>query len=304
MAELKNRFQWALSRQRNFDKCKRLYYYSHYGTWNGWDMYAPEEAKLCYRISKMTNLDMLAGSVVHDMIHELLESVKKSKLMTLESLKGTARNRLISAWKQSKNKLWIKNPKWNTNLFEHYYNREIRKEDGLRIKERVLDSLANFYDSDIFARIRDIEPVSWKPIEQFQSFKIVDYTIGLKIDFAIDIDGNLEIYDWKTGKESDSNIEQLICYALYGEQKWGYKLENIKLKLFYLNDNRIEEYKVSPEQKSEVIDNIIKNCQIMQSLLEDPDNNIAAKDNFPMIDNLNVCKWCFFQELCYGGSVE
>ncbi|MDA2918556.1 PD-(D/E)XK nuclease family protein [Desulfobacterota bacterium AH_259_B03_O07] len=197
-----------------------------------------------------------------------------------------------------------KKPKWNTNLFEHYYNREITKEDRLRIKERVLDSLANFYHSDIFARIRDIEPVSWKPIEQFQSFKIDDYTIGLKIDFAIDIDGNLEIHDWKTGKEDESNIEQLICYALYGEQKWGYNLDNITLKLFYLNDNRIEEYKVSPEQKSEVIDNIIKNCQTMQSLLADPDNNIANKDNFPMIENLNVCKWCFFQEICYGGSVE
>jgi hypothetical protein len=38
-------------------------------------------------------------------------------------------------------------------------------------------------------------------------------------------------------------------------------------------------------------------------MLDDKDNNIASKDNFPMIDNLNGCKWCFFQEMCYGGSV-
>ncbi|MDA2918557.1 hypothetical protein MYX76_03510 [Desulfobacterota bacterium AH_259_B03_O07] len=110
MTELQNKFQWSVSRQRNFDKCKRLYYYSHYGMWKGWDMYAPEEARLCYRISKMTNLHMLAGSIVHDMIQELLESLEKSNLMTLDSLKGTARDRLNLAWKQSKDKLWKKNP--------------------------------------------------------------------------------------------------------------------------------------------------------------------------------------------------
>ncbi|MGC1135804.1 MAG: hypothetical protein WA941_23470 [Nitrososphaeraceae archaeon] len=71
MADFKNKFQWSISRQRNFDKCKRLYYYNHYGMWGGWDTYAPEETKLCYRLSKMTNLQMLAGSVVHALIHDL-----------------------------------------------------------------------------------------------------------------------------------------------------------------------------------------------------------------------------------------
>ena len=304
MAEFKNKFDWSISRQRNFDKCKRLYYYNHYGMWNGWDIYAPEEARLCYRLSKMTNLQILAGSVVHPMIHELLESVKSPKLMRLDSLKTRARDKLNGAWKQSKDKLWLESPKWNINLFEHYYNRKPSKEYLERIKTKVMTCLTNFYNSEIFLNIQEVDTINWKPIEEFQELQIENCRVGLKMDFAIEIDGNLEIYDWKTGKEDESNIEQLVCYALYGEQAWGYTLDNIILNIFYLNENQIEEHKVSAEQKGEAVDRIIQNSERMLGMLEDKDNNIASKDNFPMIDNLNECKWCFFQEMCYGGSLE
>ncbi len=167
-----------------------------------------------------------------------------------------------------------------------------------------MDSLTNFYNSEIFLNIKGVDSLYWKPIEQFQQLQIENYTVGLKMDFAIEIDGKLEIYDWKTGKEDDSNIEQLVCYALYGEQEWGYSLDDIILKIFYLNENQLEQHNVSAEQKVEAIERIIQNSERMLSMLDDKDNNVASKDNFPMIDNLNECKWCFFQEMCYGASVE
>lgn len=276
MAELQNEFKWSLTRNNTFNTCKRLFYFRYYGMWNGWNENSSEEAKLCYRLSKMTNLHMLAGSVVHDIIQLLLESLKKSKTPRLDELKKMAISRLRIAWKKSKSELWLENPKLNANLFEHYYNKQISKEFTKGIKDKVLNSITNFYNSDLFSRIQNIDPTNWMTIEQFQEFKIQDYIVALKIDFALDDNGKLEIYDWKTGKEDESNIEQLICYALYGESKWGYSLDRISLKLFYLNDNNVEEHKVTSEQKGQLMQHVIQTYEEMTSLLEDPINNVAV----------------------------
>ena len=75
---------------------------------------------------------------------------------------------------------------------------------------------------------------------------------------------------------------------------WGYILEDIILKMFYLIENQIEEHGVSSEQSAEAIEWIIQNSQRMLAMPDDKDNNIGSKDNFPMIDKLNECKWCFF----------
>ena len=301
MAEFKNRFQWSISRRRNFDTCKRLYYYRHYGMWNGWKGNAPEEARKCYRFSKMQNLPLLAGTIVHQLIEQLLKGMQRGRLQSLEELQERGRVMLNQAWRQSKEKKWLRDPKRNANLFEHYYDREVAEVDTQEIRARVLDSLAHFYNSSTFARIRQTAPADWRSIEEFQSFDIEGCANGLSMDFAVHANGILEIYDWKTGREAESHIDQLVCYALYGEQEWGYSLDCIRLYLFYLGDNSASlPYTVSPAEKDETIARILHNCELMRSLLVDPVNNLARKEDFVMTDDRSRCEHCFFQELCFG----
>ncbi|MCP4544662.1 MAG: PD-(D/E)XK nuclease family protein [Chloroflexi bacterium] len=305
MATLKNRFRWSFTRQRCFDECKRLYYYRYYGMWNGWNHDASEEAKKCYTLSKMTNLPMLAGRIVHDVIEGLLKDTRHGRpIPALNELQERAVGKLRLAWVQSRDKEWLGDPKRKTNLFEHHYGRDIAKADTDAVKERVLGSLANLYNSDTFARIRRIKALDWKSVEELLHLQIDGFEILLKIDFAADFQGVLEIYDWKTGREDESGIEQLACYALYAEQEWGYSVDTIALKLFYLAIEDVpRESEIRPEQMTRTRAMITDNCRMMQSLLADPENNVADKDIFPMTSDRDTCMRCFFQELCHGGSL-
>ena len=37
----------------------------------------------------------------------------------------------------------------------------------------------------------------------------------------------------------------------------------------------------------------------MKSSLVDDEKNIASIDNFPMIENINICNRCQYKSLCY-----
>ena len=303
MTEFKNEFRWSVSKQQTFDTCKRQYYYRYYGMWNGWRRDASEEARTCYRLSKMQTLPMLAGTVVHELVEMLLKGVQAQRtLPALVELQEEGRDRLNVAWQQSENQRWLQDPKRNANLFEHYYDKEVADERKAEIRARVFDSLTNFYHSPTFARIRQIPNESWRSIEDFQKFEIDGVPLSLVMDLAIDIDGALEIYDWKTGGVAESNEQQLITYAICAEQEWGYDLDRIRLNLFYLTENHLAPpSRVSPAQREEAITAIRHQCELMQSLLVDPINNVAQKGDFVMTDDRRRCEWCFFQELCYGG---
>ena len=94
MAPFENTFQWSYSRQRTFEACKRQYYFQYYGRWNGWLEDAPAETRQTYLLSKMTNIPMLVGQLVHQGIAELLASLRGNRPLTLETLQGTAIKRI------------------------------------------------------------------------------------------------------------------------------------------------------------------------------------------------------------------
>jgi hypothetical protein len=148
-----------------------------------------------------------------------------------------------------------------------------------------------------------VELAHWKSLEEFQSFRVGNFTIALKIDFALEHDGWLYIYDWKTGQEDDGDLLQLVCYALYGIQTWGFSADRIKVILAYLRDGVFREHNVSPSDIIEAKDTILQSGDRMLSLLTDPIENVAVIENFPMTADRWKCKRCFFWEACYGNRM-
>lgn len=298
MKVLTNIFQWSYTRQRKFEECKRAYYYHYYAFWNGWLADASEEAKKCYLLRRMKTLPMLAGEIVHDLVHSLILSCREGKLIPLEHLQNAAVLKLRTSWKESRDRLWEYKPKDFTNLFEHYYKRVVPQEKADELKQKVLSSLDNFYHSSIFGIIRESDPGNWKEPEEFQRFSIGEHKVSLKMDFAVDRDGTLHIYDWKTGKKVAANQDQLACYALYAQQKWDFSPEKIVLALYYLAGDTIDETTLSQEELARTKETIVRNCREMQALCDDPVSNTASRENFPMTDNEAKCSYCVFQELC------
>lgn len=243
---------------------------------------------------------MLAGSVVHRIIEDTLKNERRGKQLSLEQIQKRALKELNLAWLQSRKKRWRNDPKRNANLFEHYYQREVTEETIEEIRACTLDSLANFSNSATFAQMRQVPPARWRALEDLLSFHLDGIPINLRMDLALEIDGTLAIYDWKTGGEDDASVEQLVSYAMYAEQEWGYSLENISLNLFYLSANNLWQFTISAEERAKAREKILHNCHEMRALLVDSDNNVARKEDFPMTDDRGTCDWCFYQELCYG----
>lgn len=300
MAELKNEFKWSVTRDRHFHECRRMFYLHHYAFWGGWRLDADELAKLCYRLTKMQNLDTWAGDIVHKGIEETLLKVRARQPIDLASLTSEAISRLRTGWIQSKNEAWRLDPKRCVNLFEHYYRREIPRERTDEIKQRVLQCLENFWRSPAFEFIQRVEPERWKGIEQFQEFKLQNFTITVKMDLVVEYDGWLYIYDWKTGQPDDKDRLQQVCYALAALKVWGYSIEQIKIVLAYLRENLLVEHQLRPEEIIEAQDRILESCYEMQASLTDPRANLASIEHFPMTLERWRCQRCAFWEACYG----
>lgn len=304
MGSFANTFAWSVSRQKTFKTCKRQYYYLYYGKWPGWNDSAPPETRLIYRLSKMVTLRMLAGNIVHKQIYLTLSNWRQGRVMSLEQTTDIAIERLRSAWKESRDGHWRERPKRFTNLFEHYYAQPVSDEDTRAAGDVVRVALASFYHSQALARALATPTDQWKTIEEFLSFNLEGVPVKMRMDFALQSDDKLHIFDWKTGRKRSSDPDQLFAYALYGESVWGFALDDIALASIHLNPLVEETFLLPGQHRDAFVQGVVAASQAMRDHLADPINNIAHIDQFPMTDNLNTCRRCNFQELCYGGAVD
>jgi len=268
--------------------------------WGGWQSNATPLSKLCYRLSKMTNQYMLAGSIVHNSIEWYLKLARMGHLTTLDDLHEAATNNARRAWRQSLKKQWKNNPKNACNLFEHYYDREI---DTERMQATIMDCLHNFYTYALPMIISCKD--GWKALEEFQSFDTGNYTIALSMDFAYELDGRLHIIDWKSGKPGEAATKQLMVYALYASSYWDYTAEDIQTSAYYLRTNDVES--VIPAQKSldECLERITKQVETMAAYLRGYTgglelNEPLTPDKFPRTEDVWKCDGCFYREVCHG----
>lgn len=67
-------FSWSFSRHKTILECLLKYYYSYYGSHNGWLSSSDAITKHIYRLKKITTLDMLLGEQVHNYIEKIIAS--------------------------------------------------------------------------------------------------------------------------------------------------------------------------------------------------------------------------------------
>jgi hypothetical protein len=243
---------------------------------------------------------MWGGQIVHDQIETILRDLKVGRTTEFEVVKARAVDRLRRDWVKSRDQHWRRSPKGNLNLFEHYYKVPILRERTEAVKENVLGCLDQFLRSETFSEIKTVRADKWRTLEQFQQFSVEGFEVMLKMDFALELDEDVCIYDWKTGKEWRGDSEQLECYALYAREQWECSSENIKVRPFYLRDSLVKELSCDDEVLDARARAIRDQCNEMRNLLEDPDRNLARIDDFPQTENSTVCRGCSFYEACYG----
>ncbi len=304
--ELKNEFLWSETRNRNFHECRRKYYFAHYGHWGGWRRDADERTRRCYVLGKMTTLPMWSGQVVHETIQEALGAVRdrwpNRPSLDPEVLRESARRRLRIGWLDSKERRWEGDPKRCVNLFEHYFDLEIPPERIDRVKETVYGSLDRFADLELVRTVLQTDPLDWLAVEDFARFDLGDFRAVVRFDLVLRDGRNIVVLDWKTGRESPSDREQVCTYALAASSMWNVAMEEIRLFLVYLAADRIVEGRITPEEAIEARERIYLACHEMAAMIRDGDvreNEPLPEEAFEKTDDPAVCARCPFQELCH-----
>jgi len=251
--DLRNNFSWSFSRHRVFEECRRRYYLQYYGSWNGWSADGPERARLAYRLKNMQSLPMWIGAIVHRIVERIVSDLRNREDRGLEAYQKQARDLMNREWKQSLDGEWMHKPKYNLNLFEHYYGVDVTAEERVAARDKVFACLDHFMNGDLFADLARLRPAEWKSIEKLDQFVVNGHPVFVKVDCATRTEptpegapARLIIYDWKTGKEAEEAEAQLGCYALYACQVWRVPLEEVQLMLAYLPRTRCAASRPAP----------------------------------------------------------
>ncbi len=277
---------WSHSRYATFTKCKRQYYYQYYRK------YDLENVVKIAVLSKLTSVPLEIGNLSHKLIKTLLTRLRKTSDVI-------DRVRFFEYAERRSKELF------RTKIFQEVYYKEKNRVDfEVEIYPSVSAAMENLLNSERLQWLFEealVEKDEWliEP-EGFGECRIDDMKAYCKVDFLFPIGNEIHVIDWKTGKKSDKHREQLRGYAVWVRFHYDKDWSEIKPTVAYLlpeyeeNSVGINEFDI--EDFSE---KIRRETEAMYEYCQEPELNIPKeKEAFPMTENLKLCKFCNYRELC------
>ena len=143
---------------------------------------------------------------------------------------------------------------------------------------------------------------AWLVIEDLEEFEFADAKIYVKLDFARQKNGKIEIFDWKTGKnDHEAATVQIGAYAMYAMKRWEIPVSDIQAFLFYLTDRApvVSEKAVNDALIQGTQETMLASIRAMRELLSDVGKNIPKpRENFAFTTNTRLCNYCNFYKVC------
>ena len=282
-----------------FDSCKRQYYHNYYGSWGGWYRDAAPEVQLLYRLKKITTIPQLVGTVVHEAISNVLKALQSGRDVPPPTVETYARKLFNQNLQDSQQQRWLHSASKYVNLFEHYYEEPFSEADQASASDRIASSLNTFFNSQPYSILQTTLPEHYLSIEELTSFPLANTRLWVTLDVAIRHNGGVYVFDWKTGREREADRHQLAVYALYATTQWGVALSDLQLQDVYLQANTISSVDLSPDDLNQTRTFVTESAAAMRALLDDPEENTASQDTFPMTENTHLCTICPFKAVCH-----
>ena len=327
MGRLLNEYRWSASRESVFNECRKRYWYTYYGSWEGWPKNSFDSrekveplAEYLYMLKNMQPACMFMGSAVHKTLEWFLKTYKTRKNQpTLDEALLHVREACRKGFGESQQQLWKKHPKYHTNLFEHYYNQPV---DAASLEEKAKICVANWFASPCIQNVALSPKSEWKGIESIQTFALEE---GIDVIVVFDFfltwktspsSSTMIIFDWKTGQESQKIETQLYAYAIAANICFSAPLSSLILTPFYLSQgpNGYKKYGVNQdipidmEKIEETKKNILSSAKSMLGVhpQKNEEGLVLAPDPclFPYTNDRRACRRCSYQELCQAANYQ
>ena len=167
---------------------------------------------------------------------------------------------------------------------------------------RAETSIKNLYSTEIYQKLEH-DPSVQVTIEQRDSMQMAGVKIWVQSDLIAEYkSGDIEIVDWKTGKETDGNDIriQLGIYALYVKSKWDIHPSKISVREVNLYAGKETKHPIDIEWMNEALSYIRNSVIEMQKLLARPERNLPLSEQyFPMTQDVKLCRHCKFRGKCH-----
>jgi hypothetical protein len=298
--DITNDFSWSKSRHEKLVECPRAYWYHYYGSWGGWEGGASPAVRELYVLKKLGSRWQWAGSLVHDALKQMLTRAKATgDFLPEDRVIDRVHSRARAEWSLSREKsYWRGGPV--VGLLEHEYAEPVVGEEWKRIyEETIAGSLRAFYRSPTFAQLRETPRDRWLSVDVLDSWVFEGTKIWVAIDFAfVDEKGQLQILDWKTGKEREVDHTQVGIYAIYAKKKWNVPVEQIVGGLIYLGAGTAVPVRADAAALEACAGEMRDSIRRMKEPLEDPVGNVARSEAFPRKDDGPACRRCAFRRPC------
>lgn len=298
-------FNWSVSRHHMFQDCKRQYYLNYYGARR------VREAKskivsAVWWLKQVRPLKMWLGTVIHTIAKKAVQAHAGGQMIfdnvlveeALEYHRGGVRASERGAKHDNQ---WVV-------LFEDIYPAEPQSIDHDQAEARVVDMARILLGSDAMGFVRTLPPEAVLEVDkEFQSFELAGITPrGSLTVFAIPdvllVDGSgYYLIDWKTGDVEQEGIrDQAGVYRFYVHQQYGAPEESIHVAIADVGQSGES---VEPPGGVPGLDEtrefIGQSAGAMLSLMADQAYNTVAIRDFPMTDDLDLCRSCGFKRACW-----
>ncbi|WP_083995428.1 PD-(D/E)XK nuclease family protein [Caryophanon latum] len=307
MFEIKKypQFSWSLSRHKTLQSCQRKYAYDYYVSHNGWLQYnVSPEAQHAYRLKKLQHLPMFFGHVAHGIIEETIMMIlRHNEVPDVTTLIERARRKLNDAYIQSKNEAaWAAKPSRSTMLYDMYYNGNLNREEVAIYQERLHIIFENFLNSYTVQQLRqNREFIDLQQAEEFRTIKLNDITVYLVMDILYK-DRRTDqwvIVDWKTGKSTADDRQQLALYAYYVHKTLRVPLEQIEVRNEYLLENRYVNTQLDDIDLDVFMHLYSDSVRLMKSFQADILTNEPVElEDFACTQFINRCEKCNYKQMC------
>lgn len=299
VTELKCELSWSASRAREFERCRREYWYARYAAWAWWKESPPGARWQAAVRARLTSLPAFAGDCVHRAVARWFERRRNGAVMSSAELFEEAVALFREGWRQSTQWGPQSRPKRDvTHLAEHHFAEVLSKERTDATRELLLRCTRNFAEAPAIEPARAAHPDRWRALETLDAYKFLGTKVYAVPDFAY-LDGDtLHIWDWKTGTPRPDDDFQLMSYGLYACERWSQEPEQIMLHAAYLASGEVKTRQATIEELSRAQDRVSESLRAMMDLHYDPESDPLVPENWETTGEARKCGSCRFRDLC------